>query len=162
MKKRGSIIMSLLLLAMLLVLGIGMATQSARRGEGTRSLGEELAARAAAEAGLEDARVKLLKDPGFLPSETLEEMSYSEVLTDLAGQPYARYTVTLDFRLRGDPHRLLRIISVGDVGAEGSSRVRRTLEAEVDLSLRLRDDSAVNPDYMKIINFTDRGAWTEP
>lgn len=162
MRRRGSIILSLLLLTLLLVLGMGLSSQSGRRNEGARRLQDEVAARAAAEAGIEDAREKLLKDPNFLPGETLSSLGYAEVLTDLAGQPYARYTVTLDLSLQGDPHRLLRIVSVGDVGSVGSSRVRRTLVAEVDLSPRLRDDSGPNPDYLQIINFIDKGAWIEP
>ncbi len=162
MRRRGSIILSLLLLTLLLVLGMGLSSQSGRRNEGARRLQDEIAARAVAEAGLEDAREKLLKDPSFLPAETLTALSYSETLLDLAGQPYGRYTVTLDLSLQGDPHRLMRVVSVGDVGAEGASRVRRTLVAEVDISPRLRDDSAVNPDYLHIINFIDKGAWIEP
>lgn len=162
MRRRGSIVLSLLLLTLLLVLGVGLSSQAGRRNEGSRRLQDEVAARAVAEAGIEDAREKLLKDPNFLPAETLPALSYSESLTDLAGQPFGRYTVTLDLSLRGEPHRLLRVQSVGDVGVEGGSRVRRTLLVEIDLSPRLRDDSAVNPDYLRIISFIDKGAWIEP
>ncbi|MCA9790419.1 MAG: hypothetical protein KC910_01435 [Candidatus Eremiobacteraeota bacterium] len=161
-RRRGiGIIAALLLISLLFLLGLGVASQGARRYQQAAWMEKQVAARALAEAGLEDARVKLLKDWAFPPPTSMlsDSFGYTEQVQDLDGNLVGTYTVELDYELMPDPHRLLKIRSTGELGPPGERRVRRVLEAEVDMSATLRTNAATpNPNYIHFLSIFDLGA----
>ncbi len=110
-------------------------------------------ARFLAEAGLEDARIKLEKDGTFPPladpAQTL--FTYSESLTDIAGTTeLGRYSVTVDISRRAQ-NGIIAIRSEGSLSQSPS--YRRVLYAELDLS----GDLSTNPNYFRYLHIEDRG-----
>lgn len=162
MTRRGiGIVAALLLISLLFLLGLGVASQGASRYQQAAWMEKQVAARALAEAGLEDARVKLLKDWAFPPPTSLlsSSFTYTEQVQDLDGNLVGTYTVELDYALMPDPHRIMKVRSTGELGPPGERRVRRTLEAEVDMSATLRSSPTTpNPDYVHFLSIFDLGA----
>lgn len=143
-RRRGSILIAtLLLLSLLLVAGLGLHGAQAQRYRGAAALGRQTAALALAEAGLEDARVKLEKDPLFPPRGAPEQavFRYSEDLG--AGS----YTVTVDRTFAGPPHFLLVVRAQGRAGSRDETETRVTLVAEMDQAVEVRGGSGPNPAY---------------
>lgn len=140
--RRGSLLIGvLLLLVLLLVGGLAMNTRQRERYKGAMAEAQSFQALALAEAGWEDARVKLDKDPLFPPPGGPEQLvfTYTEEVSSSAGARLGSYTVTVDRRFDRAPYHLLVITSVGVIGPEGSGRVSRSLVAEVSsVDRRLR------------------------
>ena len=108
---------------------------------------------AAAEAGLEDFRVKLNKDLHFPPVglEGQDEFSYTETLFDAHGHSVGRYTVTIDTSAAGEPYGVVKVLSVGEVGPPGREPSRRKLYTEWDIL------PSRSPRYRKLFR-QDQGA----
>jgi len=98
-------------------------------------------ARALAEAGLEDFRCKLERDPHFPPLQDIEQtvFQYEESLSPQSG--YQRWS---DVSLRKDPWRLVLVRSTGYLGNVHQPSVLVTLEGEIDVSVKLRATPAVD------------------
>lgn len=133
----------LLLLSVLLTMGLALQASQVERYRGASSATQRAVALSLAEAGLEDARVKLEKDPLFPPPGTTEQeqFTYSEDLDEQGS-----YTVTIDRTYAGAPHRILLLRSVGCAGKRGSPLARHALIAELDL----RGPRSVNAEYFTI------------
>ena len=104
--RRGFLlIVAMLLCLMLVVLGMGFLGK--RGGQYQAALEQARAgqARAVAEAGIEDAMLKLNKDLFFPPPGDQDQLqfSYSEELTDLKGDVVGTYYVTVDSRRASSP-----------------------------------------------------------
>ncbi len=101
--RRGFVLVFSLLLLLLMALG-GMILLGQRAAQyRAAALAPKTAlARALAQAGLEDARVKLEKDLNFPPPGDLNQVlfSYEEAVRDLDGQLVGHYFVTVDGRHR--------------------------------------------------------------
>lgn len=156
MRKRGFVLlMSLLLVVLLLVVGLAFLGQKALQ---YRSAGQaQLAAqaKALAEAGLEDFRIKLQRDLNF-PPHTLDQAlsAYSEQVSSVGS-----YTVTVNATYQMQPYAVLVVTSLGEVGNTARNAVsRRALRVEVDLARFLRSDPSVaNPNYRRITSYQDLG-----
>lgn len=133
-RERGAILVAVLLLAVVfLVGGIALATQQRARYAAVAAEVDALQALTLAESGLEDALVKLQKDPDFPPQGDVEQLSftYSEsVFTD--GRPVGSYTVTVDSSYVPEPLEFYLVT----VQATTESRVSQTLTAEIDVETR--------------------------
>lgn len=92
-------------------------------------------ARSLAEAGLEDFRAKLERDPQFPPLQDIEQtvFEYEETVP-----PQGGYQVRSDVSLRKDPWRLVLVRSRGYLGDIRQPRLLVTLEGEFDVSVKSR------------------------
>ena len=162
MKKRGfALVVSLLLLLVVFVLGIGFLGKRIalyKEALSSRSAGQ---ARMAALAGMEDVRVKLEKDVSFPPlgSADQEVFSYSENLLDVSGNTVGGYKVTVDKRLQRFPYAVVRLTSVGWSGSSASPTAQRRIYAELDVSSLERGTSNPNPNFFHLINWLDSGSY---
>lgn len=154
MKRGSAIIAVLMLVSMFFVMGVAMlSSQSmAYRGAAQARAGQQ--ALALAQAGLEDARSKLEKDPFFPPPGALDQKSftYTEDLTDLDGKAAGRYQVTIDRTRAAEPYLILTVTSVGIQGEGTENSARKRLTAELDVSKTLRTDPTLkNPNCYRIL-----------
>lgn len=155
-------VLSLLLMVVLLLLAMGQL--SAREAQYRAAIQASAAAQALtlAEAGLEDARVKLNRDEDFPPqgAEDQDLFCFSEVVLDLDDTTViGRYDVTVDLRWAGGETRIIRISSVGLAGPVGAPLARRKLTIELDFSDTIRGTTSANPDYFRILHREDEGAF---
>lgn len=108
-----------------------------------------------AEAGLEDARVKLDKDADFPPQAAIDQQvfSYVERVMDLDGTTLVgSYEVTIDQRQQSSPCQIIRITSVGCLGDASAPRARRQVTVELDVARKLRSNpNTDNPNYFRFI-----------
>lgn len=159
--------LSLLLCVLLLVLGVGFLGKRAAQSAATASEALALRARALAEAGLEDCRVKLEKDMFFPPPGDEEQLifSYSEpVYSLLDGSLEGLYMVTLDLTRRSAPDppdpifpSVIHVTSTGSLGDDADHpRAVVTLRMEVDLDEGKRSPTVTDPFYpMRITDWSD-------
>jgi hypothetical protein len=122
MRKRfqqGAIlIFALLLSALLLVLGAGFIAQRSLEYGAVSEVQDRAQARQLALAGMEDARVKMEKDPFFPPVGGFGQttFTYSEdVLDPDDGDMIGIFTVTVNVGRKEEPFRVIRIQSIGSV-----------------------------------------------
>lgn len=141
---RGSILIGVLLLAVaLFVGGLALSVQQTHRYRAVVAEAQALEALTLAEAGLEDALVKLTKDPDFPPGGSPEQttFTYLERLVGPDGRSLGSYLVTIDTTYLLPPFEFFLVTSEGAVGEAGRTRVTRTVVAEIDRgtrSVRLR------------------------
>lgn len=154
------LILCLMIAVLLLVMGMGFLGKRSSQYRGSRLSAPALQAQALAEAGLEDARVKLLKDQDFPPEGADDQtvFSYTERLTDLSGNPVGLYTVTVQTRDRDLPVGIIDIQSAGTVLDENGRPVaHRVLAAELDVAPTDRLSGGPNANLYRYLNFQDRG-----
>ena len=160
MKKRGFIlILALLLCLLLFVAGIAFLGLKANQYRSASSAQLAVQAKALAEAGLEDFRLKLNRDSQFPPQADDSGLySYHDEIV-VSGKVQGGYTILLDTNYAGDPFNLLIVTCTGEVGASSqTSLARRVFRVEVDIAPFLRSDSNVpNPNFRHIINVQDLG-----
>ena len=161
--ERGSmLIISLLLSLILLLMGICFLTVKTLQYQGGALTGRFAAASALAETGMEDARIKLEKDPEFPPpgDEDQAIFSYSEEFYDIDEVTRAgTYTVTIDSTYKDSPYKILKITSYAIVGTIDDPLAMRRITSELDISPTMRDNPAVpNPNYFKYINWQKSGS----
>jgi Na+-transporting methylmalonyl-CoA/oxaloacetate decarboxylase gamma subunit len=162
MKRKGfALVASFLLLLVVFVLGLGFLGKRVSLYKEALSARSASQARAAALAGMEDARVKLEKDGAFPPLGSSEQQlfSYSEPLLSVGGSEVGGYTVTIDKRLQQLPYALIRVTSVGWSGTADSPAATRRLYAELDISPLIRGASDVNPNFFRWINWLDGASY---
>lgn len=150
-----SLIVVLLLLAILLVLGIGFLGRGLGRYRTAQETAGASQARALAMAGIEQTRVKLDKDFDYPPQSAIDQQvfSYSEEVRDVDGNVVGSYLVTLDWRYAEEPFLLLIVRSQGRVGPpDAPPEYRRTLVAEIDLA-------ETSSTFFDIINLIDEGSF---
>lgn len=160
MKKRGFIlVMSLMLCLLLFVVGIAYLGLKASQYRSASEAQLALQAKALAESGLEDFRVKLDRDSEF-PPQTADNglYSYREQLT-IGGVVRGSYNVSVDSNYAVTPFLILVVTCTGEVGASAQTGIsRRSLRAEIDIAPFLRSDGTTpNPNFRHIINVQDLG-----
>lgn len=160
--RRGVVIVLVLFtLAVLLLSGLGLLGSRALRQAGTRQQQEAAQAAWLAQAGLEDARVKLAKRLDFPPPGAMDQTtySYSERLVDSRGAEVGHYVVTLDSTQLHEPFYLLRITSEGMVGPRQSPRASRVLTATLDLrgDDRFGEGLPTSPRLFQWVDWNDGG-----
>ena len=152
---RGStLIVVLLLLTVLLLLGMAFLTQQSHLFGASSQAQFSVVARALAEAGLEDARVKLEKDPNFPPPADPNQpvFTYSEQVTNITNtENIGQYSVSIDVSKR-ESNEIIAVTSIGSVG--DNANTQRVLYAELDLS----GDLGSNSHFFRFVHFEDRGA----
>ncbi len=157
--KRGSILVAvLLLLSLLLVIGMALLAKEAFHFGAARRTADSEAAFELALAGLEDMRVKALKDLRFPPARDEAQVTFAyteEVELVGGGDPVGHYQVTVDRRYEIPPYEVWRIEVVGILGEAVNPRARRTITATFDVAL---DRGGPNPNYFQIIDFSDQGS----
>jgi hypothetical protein len=116
---------------------------------------------AIAESGLEDARIKLEKDPSFPPvSADQPTYSYSEDVFDLDGATLlGSYTVSIDTTFNVAPYRIIKISSIGLAGPSDEPLAKKKIHAEFDMAQKRPDTAPTpNPNYFKFINRWESGS----
>ena len=140
------LLIALLLIALLLVAGLGLLSRKGAQ-FGRPSLEKDQAqALLLARSGIEDALLKLEKDPTFPPQGAEEQHVFAySVEVEISGDLVGQYEVSVDSERFIPDSYLILIQSKGAVGPGGQHRAIHTLEAEVDM----------NPDsstYFNVIN----------
>jgi hypothetical protein len=133
--QRGSLVVaSLLLSSIILLVGLGFLGKRRAQYRAAQSQRFEMAALSLAEAGLEDARVKLLKDPGFPHwQEGQSNFSYRETFAS------GDYQVVLtrypkEQLVPGEARYLNEFLVIdveGSAGDSGEPQARRRMQAEM-------------------------------
>ena len=151
MRSRGSALIGVLLvLSLLLVMGVGLLSQKANQYEEMRRANDSARARALAQAGLVDARLKLSKDLTFPPLRPSgdAQFTYSEDLLDSGGLPAGSFTVIVDSTKNQPPFQVIRVTSIGLAGERTNPSARYFIYSELDVAKFLRsDDTTPNPNY---------------
>lgn len=119
----------------------------------------ELQARWLAHSGIEDARLKLQKDPDFPPPMGDEgtHYSYAEQVTDLDGKLVGSYEVTVDQSYALAPYYLVVLECSGRLARYD---VHTRIRAELDVSPTDRRPAFAadpNPNYYQIVNWNEEG-----
>ncbi len=160
MRRRAfALIVVLMVLVMLVIVGMALMGRRAPQYEAAQQANLEIQARALAEAGIADARVKLEKDPNFPPVGDRDQkiFSYSEPVFSLQppGDLVGYYLVTVDTRW-ADPQEslsqnfpaVITVISTGVLGPEttnspGACRIKMELTLDPNFpptqSMRITD-----------------------
>lgn len=160
--RRGStLVVTLLISVILLILGMAFLGRRALQYQGAGLVRQAAQARALAEAGLAEARLKLEKDLLF-PLRGADEQvlfPYSEEVVDLDGATrVGSYQVTIDTTWRNPPYSVIVLTSVGVVGPPENPLARRCLVAELDVSPKNREQPSLsNPNYFRYLNWQDLG-----
>lgn len=163
---RGSVlILVLVLISLVFVLGIVFLAYRATQYKAARQSTLAVQARQLAWVGLEQTRVKLMKDLNFPLSGDedqllfgLTENVYSLDGSDLVGS----YRVVVDSTYSQEPYFLIRLTVTGLVGPPDRPLARRTLSAELDMATVARTPigtSNPNPNLFQFVNFTDEGGY---
>lgn len=150
------LIVVLLVAALVMTLGLGYLSGNSPRYNASVYAKSSAQAKALAEAGLEDARVKLQKDPRFPPigDATQTTFAYRETLQDLDGQLAGSYVVTLDWTYLVAPYYVVVVTSQGLVGPDPAKPTGNcVLHAEFDLRAIRSPDTKRDADYGRILNF---------
>lgn len=136
-RKRGFLLGVVLILSVVLfVMAVGYLGSLPRLYQSTFQAGYLAQARAIARAGLEDARVKLEKDPNFPPpgAETQRVFTYIEDFTDLDGSVLGSYEVSIDSTFRQLPYQVIQVTSRGQTGPRTNPQAQTTLTASLNLA----------------------------
>lgn len=162
----SSLIATLFLVLFLFILGLGFLGRRAPLYDSAVYGVLEARALAIAQAGIEDARVKLNHDHDFPPpgDEEQEVFSYRETLLDVDGAAIGHFDVAVDTSRRAAPVSLIWVTSSGVAQQPGRPRVqaRKVLRAEFEVSLLLRGsdfgDQIPNPNYLRLLNLEEVGS----
>lgn len=140
------LLIALLMVALLLVAGIGLLSRKGAQ-FGRPSLEKDQAqALLLARSGVEDALLKLEKDPTFPPQGAEEQHVFTyTVEVEASGDLVGKYEVSVDSERAIPESYVILIRSKGAVGTGGQDRAIHTLEAEVDMD-------PDNPTYFDVIN----------
>lgn len=143
---------TLLLATLLLVLASTLLHTQAQKYRGAALENYRVQAIALAEAGLEDARVKLEKDGSFPPvgSDEQTAFEYTEKLPS-DGPNELVYQVVIDTSRRFTPHQIIQIRSTGRIGPTNQPLSIYTLKADLDASPNLRSGGGANPNFFRYI-----------
>lgn len=155
----------LMIMVLLLVAGLGFLGKQADRYRAAAATEASSQALEVAMAGLEDARVKLMKDSKFPPpgEEDLPLYSYTEILHDPSGLAVGSYMVTIDTSWKGQPSHLFKIEVWGYWGNPANPPLsRRRVTAEWDKAEFVRgteddDNPPINPHAGQLMHFQDHG-----
>ncbi|MBS2039701.1 hypothetical protein JST97_32245 [bacterium] len=140
MKRRASALLSALLIAVLLfVSGLALVFQMRADFQQRFQASRWAQARALAEAGLEDFRCKLERDPHFPPLQDIEQTVFE---FEERVNPQGGYQVRSDVSLRKDPWNLILVRSTGYLGDMRRPILLVRLDGEFDVSVKVRSAPA--------------------
>ena len=159
MSRRGYLMpMAILIMGILVVTGMGFLSAQSRNYRAAVQSSSGHQARSIAVAGIEDAHIKLLKDPEFPPpgDEGQYLFTYQEELRDVGGGPVVgHYAVTVDTTYAEGPYYVIVVTSRGE---ELSKGIHYTVRAEFDVAPFDREDPLEsNPDPYGILNWYEEG-----
>lgn len=151
------IITVLLLLVILLVLCGAYLRSQVNYYRGARTNAWKAGARQLALSGLEDVRLKLLKDRAFPPTNlSTTRFTYVEKVFDDTGAIVGSYRVTLRSDKSQKPLYLLFVQCEGRLGPPEAPIASHTLTALCDLSEKARDASGLdNPRFRRWVQYRD-------
>jgi len=158
-RRRGFLLITvLLLLTILLVLCGAYLRSQANYYRAARFSSWKAGARQLALSGLEDVRVKLLKDYQYPPlSLTQQRFSYVENVRDASGALVGTYRVTLQGHYSEKPYSLLYVQCEGHLGPPEQPLASHTVTALCELSRLRRDASGLpNPKLFRWVQVRDR------
>ncbi len=151
------IITVLLLLVILLVLCGAYLRSQVNYYRGARTNAWKAGARQLALSGLEDVRLKMLKDSTFPPTNlSTTRFTYVEKVFDESGQVVGSYRVTLRSDKSDKPFYMLFVQCEGRLGPTEAPIATHTLTALCDLSDKARDSSGLpNPRFRRWVQVRD-------
>ncbi len=155
MKRGFTIILCLLLSLLLLVIVLGMLGARGPMQEAAAGARQHTQARALAEAGMEDVRVKLGKDLKFPPVPTPDQpvFSYAETVYDIDDSVVGSFQVKIDQSLDQAPYFVLQVTSTGLLGSGHSPVAQVRLARRLDSSPFLRaDPTQINPLRFQVLS----------
>jgi hypothetical protein len=158
MRKGFTLVLTLLLSTLLAVMGLAFLGKRALEYGSVPKVQSQAVAQALAEAGMEDVRVKLEKDPFFPPitGYLQESYTYSEDLLDPEDGSYVgSYTVSLNLQRKEQPYRIMRMLSIGSAGPRLSPVARYRIYAELDVANEERGGSGPNSQLFRFINWRE-------
>ena len=158
-RRRGFLlIMCLLMASLVLVMGMGFLSGGSPRYNGAIQARTAAQARALADAGMEDARVKMQKDPLFPPpgdsGQTI--FCYRENVTDITNTTVVgAYVVTVDTTYLKPPYCVALVTSQGLFGVNPASpEGSYVLHAEFDMHpINPAAPNPRDPNYARIVNW---------
>ena len=170
------LVTTLLLSLILLVMGITLLSIRASQVKRTSVSQYAVQARHIAEAGMEDARIKLQKCVDF-PSgvESQKVFSYREEVNDFDGNPIGVYRVSINIQNREDK-KYFQVESVGisgliienpkeeekkelvKMGANGVVYIK-PMAKRIISAIMITDDPLINSNAYKYINYWDSGSY---
>jgi hypothetical protein len=142
-RRRGSALLIALMVAVIIfVAGIALVFQFRSDYQQRIQSSQWAQAKAFAQAGLEDFRVKLERDFNFPPRSDVEQTIF-EYREQIA--PEGGFQVRSDVSLRRDPWQLVLVRSRGYFGSVESPTLIVALEGEFDVSPVVRGSTTLNP-----------------
>jgi hypothetical protein len=153
--RRGSLLIAVLLTSVvLLMMGMAVLGVQSRQYKGVRLLRQAQVAKGLAQAGLEDAELKLEKDLDFPPSVERQKIyEYEEEVFDVDGsERIGSYIVTVNMENR-ESRGILTISSLGLAGPREKTLAERRITAD----LYCNPAATSSPDYFKLIRWQDHG-----
>lgn len=156
MKKRPRaffLILALFVVTFISVLALAFLTGGPLNYRTSLTIKLEQQARWLAHSGIEDARIKLQKDPNFPPPMGPEGIfySYAEQVTNLGGgATIGSYEVIVDQSRATTPYFLIVLHSTGRIVVQGDE-IKRTVRAELDVN----PDPSHGPNYYHIVNWSE-------
>lgn len=148
------LILTLLLLVLMVIIGLGILGQASAEYRAAEAMAGSMQALNIAQAGFEDARIKLQKDSLFPPQSDPSQRTfcYSERYTDLDGLTLiGQYSVTIDSQHNQNPWFVTKVTSVGEVHQNGAVVARRSVYGE------FRTSPYDGPHFGEMVNFRDEG-----
>ena len=147
MQRRGMLlIVALLVLGVALLAGMGLMTSQVSNYRGVQSAEDAAMALCLAQAGLEDARLKLERDPLFPPrgdgnlmdpdiGDKPQEQSLFTYSEDyfVEGKKIGSYRVSIDMSF-APRYQFVRVISNGLMGLSEAPTAQRVLKLDLDIS----------------------------
>jgi hypothetical protein len=144
-KQRASALLAVLFISLLIfVAGIGLLFQFRSDYQQRFQASRWVQARGLAEAGLEDFRAKLERDPSFPPMQDVRQTVFEY---DEAVPPQGGFQVRSDVSLRKQPWHLVLVRSRGYTGTITDPRLLVTLEGEFDVSPKVRGSTTLDNPY---------------
>lgn len=163
--KGAVLVFALLLSTLLLILGVGFIAQRGLEYGSVSELQDRAQARELAMAGMEDARVKLEKDPFFPPVGGFGQstFTYSEdVLDPDTNRMVGLFTVTVDLSRREEPYRIIRVQAIGQAverrAPDAPPRSTYRIYAEIDVASNERGGAlgVANPRLYQYIEWKEQ------
>ncbi|MGV8119039.1 MAG: hypothetical protein AB2L14_04660 [Candidatus Xenobiia bacterium LiM19] len=160
------IILILLLLVLMFIMGMTILGMKATQAKSSVLMKQALAVKQVALSGIEDARLKLLKDIDFPPRGGTDDTlySYSEILQFPGdSEPVGEYTVTVDSSCNEPekPSRYDRKVIITSVGVirdpSGNVTAQHKITAILDTSETSRSGLGDNPYLYRVIDLRDCG-----
>jgi hypothetical protein len=150
----------LLTITLIFILGVAFLSQKSAQYETAVRNREALQARTLAESGMVDFRQKLAKDRRFPPKrpDGKEVYQYTELLSDLDGEPYGGYTITVDLTQNIRPFWTLRVTCLGFLGDPEEPTSTSSVYTEWDLAEKDRlDPTLENPSFRTCLVYRRNG-----